>query len=52
MLNSHKQETSQDIFLNLAPDDRANLVDFFALLLTVDKRTNPALYKPQMVEND
>ncbi len=31
--------------LNLSPEDRRNLVGFFALLIKVDKRINPHLYK-------
>lgn len=31
--------------LDLSPDAKSNLVGFFVLLLKVDKRVNPHLYK-------
>lgn len=31
--------------LDLNPEDKRNLVGFFALLIKVDKRVNPHLYK-------
>jgi len=31
--------------LNLSPEDRRNLINFFALLMKIDKRINPHLYK-------
>lgn len=42
--NKENQEKSLKL-LDLTPDDRRNLVGFFALLVRVDKRVNPALYQ-------
>lgn len=39
--------------LDLIPDDKRNLVGFFALLIKVDKRVNPHLYQTNEIqEND
>jgi hypothetical protein len=37
---------------NLPPEDRSKLVGFFALLIKVDKRINPALYQIKQMKND
>lgn len=42
--NKENQEKSPQL-LDLNSTDKHNLVDFFALLIKVDKRINPALYK-------
>lgn len=34
-----------DILENLQPQEKQQFVDFFQLLLKVDKRVNPHLYK-------
>lgn len=39
-----KQKKSPNL-LDLNLEDRRNLVDFFALLIKVDKRVNPAIYQ-------
>ena len=43
--NKETQEKSPKL-LDLLPEDKRNLVGFFALLIKVDKRVNPALYQP------
>lgn len=35
----------------LSPEERRNLVGFFALLLKVDKRVNPSLYINEKIQN-
>lgn len=37
---------------NLSPEDKRNLVGFFALLIKVDKRINPALYTKKALQNN
>ena len=34
-----------EVYLKQNPQDKTNLVGFFALLIKVDKRNNPHLYK-------
>jgi hypothetical protein len=46
-----KQETLPKL-LDLSPEDKRKLVGFFALLIKVDKRTNPALYELKLQQND
>jgi len=42
--NKENQEKSPQL-LDLNHEDKQNLVGFFALLIKVDKRINPALYQ-------
>lgn len=49
--SKEKQEESPEL-LDLSPEDRRNLVGFFALLIKVDKRTNPALYQLKTQSDD
>lgn len=44
--NDKENQSESPKLLDLNPDARSNLVGFFALLLKVDKRVNPHLYKP------
>ncbi len=37
---------------NLPLEDKHRLVGFFALLIKVDKRVNPALYQIKQMKND
>ncbi len=46
-----KQETSPKV-LDMSPEDKRKLVGFFALLIKVDKRINPALYELKLQQND
>lgn len=49
--NKENQEKSSKL-LDLTPEDRRNLVGFFALLIKVDKRISPALYHLKTQKND
>lgn len=42
--NKENQEQSSKL-LNLTADDKRNLVGLFALLIKIDKRTNPHIYQ-------
>lgn len=48
--NKTYQERSSKL-LDLTPDDKRNLVGFFALLVKVDKRINPAIYQLKKTKN-
>ncbi len=52
MLSVQKQEKLKKNQEKLTPEDKRNLVGFFALLIKVDKRINPHLYKKQREKND
>jgi len=52
MLSVQKQEKPKENQEKLTPDDKRNLVGFFALLIKVDKRLNPHLYKNKREKND
>lgn len=43
---SKEKEEKNPKMLDLSPEDKRNLTGFFALLIKVDKRVNPALYQP------
>ena len=51
MWDIYQQDTNKDQqkknvkIKDLTPEERRNLVGFFELLIKVDKRTNPTLYK-------
>lgn len=45
--NSKEKQEENPKMLDLSPEDKRNLVGFFALLIKVDKRVNPALYQPK-----
>ena len=42
-------ELEKDSLDNLGSEEKGNLVNFFNLLLKVDRRMNPDLYKPQHI---
>jgi len=46
------QEIDNKKLNNLSPEDKRNLVGFFALLIKVDKRINPALYTKKALQNN
>lgn len=52
MLSLQKQEKLKENKGKLTPDDKRNLVNAFALLIKVDKRINPHLYKNKREKND
>ena len=43
--NNKDNQTKNPKLLDLNPEDKRNLVSFFELLLKIDKRVNPDLYK-------
>lgn len=45
MQSDFKKQPEGLKFLDLDPEDKRNLVGFFALLMKVDKRVNKNLYK-------
>ncbi len=49
--NKENQEKGPKL-LDLNPEDKRNLVGFFALLVKVDKRINPALYQLKTQKSD
>lgn len=49
-MQEKNEEKSNDLE-NLSPEERRNLVGFFALLLKVDKRINPSLYTNKKIQN-
>lgn len=49
--DKENQEKSSQL-LDLNPEDKQNLVGFFALLIKVDKRINPDLYQLKKQKND
>jgi len=50
--NSEENQDKSTELLNLTPEDRRNLVGFFALLIKVDKRINPTSYELKAQKND
>lgn len=44
--NDKENQTESPKLLDLNPEDTRNLVGFFGLLIKIDKRVNPDLYKP------
>lgn len=49
--NKETQDESPKL-LDLNPEDKRNLIGFFALLVKVDKRINPALYQLNTSQKD
>ena len=50
--NSKEKQEESPKLLDLSPEDKRNLVGFFDLLIKVDKRINPALYKLNTSQKD
>lgn len=51
---SNEKETKEENLklLDLSPEDSRDLGSFFALLIKIDKRVNPANYQLNKKEND
>jgi hypothetical protein len=52
MSEEEKQLQISEKLQNLSAEERRNFVGFFELLLRVDKRVNPHLYKLNKIKNN